>query len=137
MKTILTILFLLLASPVFGQSTQTARFHLQWTNGAPNPDGSNTPTGTKVERSDNGAGGTFQQVGVVPWAGNAYDDSIANDTGGKIYCYRVKATNSAGDSAYSNTVCGASNPISPVSHLPASASGLAVAVMAPLTTPPK
>ena len=137
MKTaFLTIAFLLLASLALAQ-TQTARFNLAWTNATPNPDGSNTPTGTKVERSDTGAGGPFNQINIVPWAGNTYSDSIPNDPGGKIYCYRVRATNSSGDSGYSNTVCGVSTPITPVSHLPGNPSGASVVAMAPLTTPPK
>lgn len=136
MKIILTIAFLLLASPVFGQTTQTARFNLTWTNATPNPDGSNTPTGTKVERSDTGAAGTFSQIAIVPWAGNSYSDSIPNDPGGKIYCYRVRHTNNAGDSLYSNTACGASQPINISGNRPPSPSGMSVAAMAPLTTPP-
>jgi hypothetical protein len=119
--------FLLIAcSGAFAQ-TQTVHFNLSWTNGTPgtgNPP-SGTPTGTKVERSA-GSVGPWTQVGLVPWSGSTFVDTITEDPGGKIYCYRVRATNVAGDSPYSNTACGSTPAILPVSLNPPSGLTLSV-----------
>lgn len=132
MKTVLFLALLLWPSMALAQSTQTARFNLSWTNGTPNSDGSNVPTGTKVERSL-GTSGPWTQIGVVPWAGNTFQDVIAGDTGNKIYCYRARATNAAGDSPYSNTACGSTPPIIGTVGLLAPAN--LVAPLGPITKP--
>ncbi|MEI8350502.1 MAG: fibronectin type III domain-containing protein, partial [Candidatus Omnitrophota bacterium] len=77
------------------QSTSTASaIGLAWT------DASNNETGFKVERSTQAATG-FTQIGTSTTA-------IYNDTTGLAsatrYYYRVRATNAAGDSGYSNTL---------------------------------
>lgn len=69
---------------------------LAWT------DNSTNETGFKVERKT-GTGGTFAQIGTQGENGNFFNDSgLAAST---TYCYRVRATNGAGDSAYSNEAC--------------------------------
>jgi fibronectin type 3 domain-containing protein len=61
-------------------------------------DNSSDESGFKVERSSDGI--NFSQIALVPTNGTAYADSglQANTT----YYYRVRATNSYGDSAYTN-----------------------------------
>ena len=50
-----------------------------------------------------GTGGTYSQIAVVPANITSYVD--ANVTSGFTYCYRVRAANSYGVSAYSNETC--------------------------------
>jgi len=65
---------------------------LSWTNNASNQ------TGFKVERSPDGV--TFTQIGTTGATTTTYSDSpLAPMT---LYYYRVRATNGAGDSAYTN-----------------------------------
>ncbi len=53
-----------------------------------------------IERKE--AGGTYSEIATTDPDTTTYTDS--NVEGGKIYYYRVKATNSVGDSAYTNEV---------------------------------
>jgi fibronectin type 3 domain-containing protein len=87
-----------LAGPPAAPSGLTAtaasatQINLSWTNNATNQ------TGFKVERSPDGV--TFAQIGTTGAATTVYSDSsLAPAT---LYYYRVRATNGAGDSAYSN-----------------------------------
>jgi hypothetical protein len=69
------------------------RIDLAWTDNAFDE------TGVKIERKT-GAGGTYAQIAVA-----VADATTASDTGlvaGTTYYYRVRASNGAGDSAYSN-----------------------------------
>ena len=75
---------------VVASSTQ---FNLGWT------DTSSSETGFKVERKA-GVGGTYSQIGTA--AANVTSFSDATVAAGIIYYYRVRATNSVGDSAYSS-----------------------------------
>src|SRR5207237_8401440 len=62
-------------------------------------DNSNNETGFKLERSTDGT--NFTQVALTAAGVSGYSDTgLAAAT---TYTYRVRATNSAGDSAYSNT----------------------------------
>ncbi len=61
-------------------------------------DNSNNETGFKIERSTDNV--TFTQVGTTTANMRVYND--AGLTSNTTYYYRVKATNSAGDSDYSN-----------------------------------
>ncbi len=62
-------------------------------------DNSNNETGFKIERKT-GAGGTYAQIATPAAGATSYNDSglVASTT----YYYRIRATNSSGDSGYSN-----------------------------------
>lgn len=65
-------------------------------------DNSTDETGFKIERKT-GTGGTFAQIATqVPNVTGFLDSGLAAST---QYCYRVRATNAGGDSAYSNEAC--------------------------------
>jgi hypothetical protein len=66
---------------------------LNWTNA------SNFATGVKIERKA-GASGTYAQIGQVGAGVSTFLDN--NLTAGVQYFYRVRATDAAGDSPYSN-----------------------------------
>lgn len=74
-------------------STTKRKIRLNWT------DNSNNETGFKIERSTDGA--NFTQIVTV--AANTISYQNTGLTSGVLYYYRVRATNSAGDSPYSNT----------------------------------
>jgi len=57
----------------------------------------------KVERKA-GTSGAFAQIGTTAVNATTFVDSTVAD--GLTYCYRVRASNSAGDSGYSNEACG-------------------------------
>lgn len=63
-------------------------------------DGSNNETGFKIERSTDGT--NFAQITVVGENVTSYGNGGL--VSGRIYYYRVRATNSVGDSSYSNVV---------------------------------
>ena len=70
-------------------------------------DNATNETGFKVERKT-GTSGSWSQIatfGILANAGNWYwtNTSLASST---TYCYRIRAYNSVGDSAYSNESCG-------------------------------
>lgn len=92
------------AAPTGLSATAAAcnQINLSWTDNADNE------SGFKIERSLNGS--TFSQLATVGANVTAYSDTtVAEST---TYWYRVRATNSAGDSAYSNTAS-ASTPTCP------------------------
>jgi hypothetical protein len=66
-------------------------------------DNSNNETGFKIQRKQ-GVTGTFTQIAITGANATAYSDTGVID--GTLYYYRVSATNSAGDSAFSNQVSG-------------------------------
>ena len=65
-------------------------------------DNSNNEDGFKVERKE-GISGTYTQIGTTGANVNVYADSGLQF--GKVYCYRVRAYNSAGNSGYSSQKC--------------------------------
>jgi hypothetical protein len=69
------------------------QINLSWTNT------STSQTGVKIERSTNNV--TFTQIAVAGATAVSYPDSGLSAS--TTYFYRVRATNSSGDSAYSNT----------------------------------
>ncbi|HWW92231.1 MAG TPA: Ig-like domain-containing protein [Vicinamibacteria bacterium] len=71
----------------------TAQINLSWTNT------STTQTGVKVERSTDNV--TFTQITVAGATAATYSDTGLSAS--TTYFYRVRATSSSGDSAYSNT----------------------------------
>ena len=70
----------------------TSQINLSWTDNATNE------TGFKIERKT-GSGGTYAQIGTTGAGVTTYTDTGL--TAGTTYFYRVRATNAAGDSAYS------------------------------------
>jgi hypothetical protein len=66
-------------------------------------DNSSNESGFKVERKT-GTNGTFAQVGVVGADTTSFMDGTP--TVGSLYCYRVRAYNTGGDSTPSNEACG-------------------------------
>jgi hypothetical protein len=74
-------------------AASTSQINLAWTDNA------NNETGFKIERSTNGT--TFTEIVVVGAGVTSYSNTgLAAST---TYFYRVRATNSGGNSAYSNT----------------------------------
>jgi hypothetical protein len=71
----------------------TSQINLSWTNT------STSQTGVKIERSTDNV--TFTQITVAGASAVSYPDSGLSAS--TTYFYRVRATNSSGDSAYSNT----------------------------------
>src|SRR3989442_5550014 len=61
-------------------------------------------TGTSLERAT-GPSGTYAQIATTAPGVSTYADSGL--TAGTTYCYRTRAFNSAGFSAYSNVACAA------------------------------
>jgi len=79
-------------SGLLATAAGATQINLSWTNNATNQ------TGFKVERSPDGV--TFTQIGTTGATTTTYSDSpLAPMT---LYYYRVRATNGAGDSAYTN-----------------------------------
>src|SRR5262245_42345873 len=81
---------------IWGGEVMAAQLILRWT------DTSRNEKGFKIERKT-GATGTFAQIATAGVNNTKYTDTTV--TGGKNYCYRVRAYNSAGNSAYTNSVC--------------------------------
>ena len=79
----------LVATPV-----SPTQINLSWA------DGSNNETTFKIERKV-GSRGSFVQIATVGANVKSYSDTGV--TGGQVHSYRVRATNAAGNSAYSNT----------------------------------
>jgi hypothetical protein len=77
-------------------SAQTAQLVLSWSDNASDEDG------FLVERRPDAGG--FAQVGAV--GPNVVTFLDAGVVAGNTYCYRVRAFNGAGASAYTNEVCG-------------------------------
>ncbi|HLB36090.1 MAG TPA: Ig-like domain-containing protein [Gemmatimonadales bacterium] len=67
-------------------------------------------TGVSVERSTGGTG-PFAQIATTGPTVTTYVDSSATD--GITYCYRVRAFNPNGYSAYSNTACSSPGDVTP------------------------
>lgn len=94
-------LFALLLALAAGAATpgvaQAAQLGLSWSDNATDE------TGYLVERRD-GASPTFTQIASLPANAAAYLDSSL--PAGSAYCYRVRAFNAIGPSAYTNEACG-------------------------------
>ena len=72
-------------------AASASQINLSWA------DNSSDETGFKIERKT-GAGGTYAQIATT--SANATSFSDTGLAGGTLYYYRVRATNAAGDSAY-------------------------------------
>src|SRR2546428_14112921 len=88
---------LLLTAMTWPGVAPAAQLGASWT------DNSTNEAGFKIERMT-GTTGTFAQVATVGANTSAYTDP--NLSAGTTYCYRARAYNAAGDSAYSNQACG-------------------------------
>jgi titin len=87
-------------------SLQSNKVSLAWT------DNSNNETGFKIQRKT-GVTGTYSTITTTGANVTAYNDTTVID--GTVYYYRVCATNTAGDSAYSNEVSGTTALAKPTS----------------------
>lgn len=85
-------------SNISATALSSSRIALVW------QDNANNESGFKIERK--ASGGMFSQIntsGAISGSGGYYEDTGLS--GGTNYCYRARAYNSAGDSAYSNESC--------------------------------
>jgi len=82
-------------------AVSSSQINLAWTDNA------NTETGFKIERKT-GAGGTYAQIATVGANATTYNNSGLSAA--TTYYYRVRATNSSGDSAYSNEANATTQP---------------------------
>jgi uncharacterized repeat protein (TIGR02543 family) len=73
-----------------------AQLTLTWT------DASSNEVGFKIERAT-GTTGAYAQIAMMTDGATGYVDTTVS--AGTTYCYRVRAYNTAGNSAYSNTAC--------------------------------
>ena len=80
-------------SALAATAVSTTQINLSWTDNASNE------TGFKIERKT-GSGGTYAEIGTVGANVTTYNDAGLSPT--TTYYYRVRATNSIGDSGYSN-----------------------------------
>ncbi len=94
-------------------AVSSSQINLAWT------DNSSNETGFKIERKA-GSGGTWSQIATVGAGVTSYQNTGLSAS--TTYYYRVRATNSAGDSAYSNEA-NATTQAPPVT-IPAAPSGL-------------
>jgi Calx-beta domain len=93
---LITLLFSpLLAALFFTAPAAAAQLTLSWT------DNSNNEDGFRIERRI--SGGSFAQIAVVAANVTSFIDSGV--TAGTTYCYRVRAYNQAGASAYTAEAC--------------------------------
>ena len=93
---IVLIPLLFLGAMAWHQEASAAQLLLTWTDNSGNEDG------FKVERKTGLAG--YAQVATVAANDPSFIDP--NLVAGTTYCYRVRAFNAGGDSAYSNEACG-------------------------------
>jgi hypothetical protein len=77
-------------------TAHAAQLTLTWSDASTNEDG------FKIERAT-GTAGAYGQLAAVAAGTTGYVDAAV--TAGTTYCYRVRAYNTAGDSAYSNAAC--------------------------------
>lgn len=100
-----SILMLAYAVPASSQ-TVTYEHNLGWQDNSDNEDG------FKVERKTPSIpGDNFGEIGTVGPDITIYKD-VVND--GQQRCYRVRAFNAAGNSAYTNEACGLPVPQNPI-----------------------
>ena len=87
-------------------------------------DNSNNETGFKIERKT-GAAGTYAQIATT--AANVLSFTDSGLTAATTYYYRIRATNSAGDSAYSNEANATTSASSAINVALAANGGVALA----------
>jgi fibronectin type 3 domain-containing protein len=106
-------------SNLIASAASATQINLSWTNNAFNQ------TGFKIERSLDGV--TFAQIGTAGASATTYFDPTLQPV--TTYYYRIRATNAAGDSAYSNIA----NAATPADTTPPTAPTNAVATAASST----
>ena len=77
-------------------SAKAANLTLSWMDTA-------TEDGYKIERK--APGGNYGQIAVVGRDVTLYTDASVDENITGVYCYRVRAYNTAGNSGYSNEAC--------------------------------
>src|SRR6266404_1640237 len=92
-------LFLVLCCVLWGLPVWAQTAMLTWVPGSVLPDGSNAPTGFRIERQRPADSG-FVEIGTD--TASPYVDTTGL-TNGQLVSYRVRAYNAGGNSAYSNT----------------------------------
>jgi hypothetical protein len=97
----------LTATPLPGNPTLLPAIGLVWTNNATRP----AATACVIERATDATFSTGHTVFAAPAAGRAYTDSTVRP--GATYYYRLRAENTAGYSAWSNTVSAAVELLAP------------------------
>ena len=103
---ILTAALCLFFASELAAQTSTYQHELNWQDNSDNEDG------FKVERKTPSIpGDTFGEIGQVGPNVATYQDAV---TDGQQRCYRVRAFNAAGDSAYTNEACGLPVPKDPI-----------------------
>ena len=101
----LSVFILACAVPASSQ-TVTYEHNLNWQDNSDNEDG------FKVERKTPSIpGDSFGEIGTVGADIQTYQDVVSD---GQQRCYRVRAFNAAGNSAYTNEACGLPVPQNPV-----------------------
>ena len=98
LRCFILIFFCLLITLSWQIQADAGQLRLAWTDNANNEDG------FKIERKT-GTTGTYTQVATVGPNVTSYSDFSLAD--GATYCYRVRAFNSAGNSAYTLERCAA------------------------------
>jgi Divergent InlB B-repeat domain len=98
----LSLIFLLIVISLSWKNEIIAgELALSWT------DSSNNESGFGIERKT-GTAGTFTQIAILAAGVSSYTDSGLVE--GTTYCYRLRAFNTAGNSAYSNEACATARP---------------------------
>lgn len=109
MKNIILILTAVLGLLFAGQAqAQTTAYehNLTWQDNSDNEDG------FKIERKTPSIpGDTFGEIAQVGAGVETYKDTVAD---GQERCFRVRAFNAAGDSAFTNEACGLPKPRDPI-----------------------
>jgi Fibronectin type III domain. len=98
LRCFILIFFFLLITLSWQIQADAGQLQLAWTDNANNEDG------FKIERKT-GTTGTYTQVATVGPNVTSYSDFSLAD--GATYCYRVRAFNSVGNSAYTLEECAA------------------------------
>ena len=121
-KTFLTAALFLFFPPTLSQAADSAT--LRWS------DNSSNEMGFRIERNANG--GTFIEIAATGQNITSVVDPVLNpDT---QYCYRVRAFNQFGNSAYTNTAC-IKTPPTPPAGTPPNAPSNATVIMVSSPTP--
>jgi hypothetical protein len=129
LKLLIIAAVLLLASTVNAQLLQTVKFSITWV------DNSTNEQGFHLEQCVGQGCTSFYRIGGdIPANQTNYQDTILNDPGNRMICYRVKAFNLTGESGPSNTAC-ATTP--PVNVVPSQPTGLTVQPVSTQTPPPQ
>src|SRR5262249_23807230 len=119
---VLMIALLLVVSGIDVRNALASQLQLSWLDTSTNEDG------FKVERAI-GSAGTFSQIVIVVANTTSYND--VNVTPGIQYCYRVRAYNSGGDSAYSNAACATASSSAVSLSIAAAGSGTGTVTTSP------